>query len=61
METADELIDEAVESLMSGQWDKAQAEAMIAIAMLLVDMQFEVDAVPAAPIEYDDFGDHANR
>lgn len=57
MDNADSLIDEAVESLLSGQWDKAQAEALIAIAMLLGDWQFEVDQVPAGPISYDEYGD----
>lgn len=54
--TADEMIDEAVDSLLAGQWDKAQAEALIAIAMLLGDFQLEFDQVPAGPISYDEYG-----
>jgi regulator of sirC expression with transglutaminase-like and TPR domain len=54
-ETADDFVDAAIHSLKQQHLAKAQVEALIAVAMLLGDWQFEADTVPAAPIAYGDY------
>lgn len=55
------FIDDACDAIMVSDWKQAQAQALTAIAIILLGFSDRDDGVPASPIPYDEYGDADRR